>query len=342
MANETRTAASRLEEALHKEPYRYGFFQVMRLLECAYNDKFRFGQSQRPSQEPPVRLGQDVSLTFETATLTSFARRKEGLMPLLKQRFLGLFGPNGPMPTHLTEYIHERIHYYRDYTLTGFADMFHHRMICLFYRAWANTEPTVSYDRPQSDRFSTYIGSLAGFGLESLRERDAMPDLAKSYYTGFLSCQSKSAESLRALLADYFRLTVSIEQFVGEWLDIQPLDLTRLGDSPRTGELGRSVILGSRVWACQHKFRIRFGPLNLNEYLSLLPDGYRLEQLIAIIRNYSGDELSWDVNLVLKKDQVPSAQLGETTHLGWTSWLGERSSDYDADDLRLNLFWGKL
>ena len=342
MADETRTAASDLEASLQKEPYRYGFFQVMRLLECAYQDKTRFGQSQRPSQEPPIRLGQDVSLTFETATLTSFNRRKQGLIPLLKQRFLGLFGPNGPMPIHLTEYIHERIHYYRDTTLSGFADMFHHRMVCLFYRAWANTEPVVSFDRPESDRFSTYIGSLAGLGSDALRERDAMPDLAKLYYTGLLSCQSKSAESLRALLADYFRLQVTIEQFVGEWLAIQESDLTRLGVSPLTGELGCSAILGSQVWSCQHKFRIRFGPLNLTEYLSLLPDGYRLEQLIAIIRNYIGDELSWDVNLVLKKDQVPRAQLGETTYLGWTSWLGERRSDKDADDLRLNPFWGKL
>ena len=305
MADETRTAASALEAALQKEPSRYGFFQVMRLIECAYPDKARFGQSQRPNLEPPIRLGQDVALTFESATLTSFNPRKPGLMPLLKQRFFGLFGPNGPLPTHLTEYIHERIHYYRDATLAGFADMFHHRLICLFYRAWANTEPTVSFDRPESDRFSTYIGSLAGLGSDALRDRDAMPDLAKFYYTGLLSCQSKSADSLSALLADYFRLQVTIEQFVGEWLVIQNSDLTRLGISPSTGELGCSAILGSQVWSCQHKFRIRFGPLNIDEYLSLLPDGYRLEQLIAIIRNYIGDELSWDVNLVLKKDQVP-------------------------------------
>ncbi|MCX7088479.1 MAG: type VI secretion system baseplate subunit TssG [Methylococcales bacterium] len=342
MANETRDQAVALEAALQKEPYRYGFFQVMRLLECAYNTKARFGQSQRPSLEPPIRLGQDVALTFETATLTSFSRRKQGLMPLLKQRFLGLFGTNGPMPTHLTEYIHERVHNFRDHTLVGFADIFHHRMICLFYRAWANTEPTVSYDRPDSDRFSTYIGSLAGFGSDALRERDAMPDLAKFYYTGFLASQSKSAEGLRALLADYFRFRVSVESFVGEWLAIQPNDLTRLGETPRTGELGISAILGSKVWGCQHKFRIHFGPLNLDEYLSLLPDGHRLEQLIAIIRNYIGDELSWDVNLVLKKAQVPSAQLGGNTRLGWTSWVGERGIDTDADDLTLNPFWGKV
>lgn len=342
MADETRTAASRLEAVLQKESYRYGFFQVMRLLECAYKDKARFGQSQRPSLEPPIRLGQEVSLTFETATLSAFTQRKAGMTPLLKQRFLGLFGTNGPMPTHLTEYIRERIHYHRDHTLSGFADMFHHRMICLFYRAWANTEPTVSFDRPENDYFATYLGSLSGFGADSLRERDAMPDLAKFYYTGFLAGQNKPAENLSALLADYFRLSVSIEQFVGEWLDIQNSDLTRLGETPRTGELGCSAILGSSVWGCQHKFRIHFGPLSLNEYLSLLPDGHRIDQLIAITRNYIGDELSWDVNLVLKKNQVPSAQLGEGTRLGWTSWMGERSSDKDADDLRLNPFWGNL
>jgi type VI secretion system protein ImpH len=342
MANETRTAAVDLEAALQKQPSQYGFFQVMRLLECAYNHKARFGQSQRPSLEPPIRLGQDIALTFEAATLTSFKRRKEGLMPLLKQRFLGLFGPNGPMPLHLTEYVHERIQYYRDYTLAGFADMFHHRMVCLFYRAWADTEPTVSYDRPESDRFSTYIGSLAGFGADTLRERDAMPDLGKFYYTGFLASQSKSAEGLRALLADSFRFQVDVEAFVGEWLSIQSTDLPRLGEDRRTGELGLSAILGSKVWGCQHKFRLCFESLSLSEYLSLLPDGHRLEQLIAIIRNYIGDELSWDVNLVLKKAQVPSAQLGGQSRLGWTSWVGERQSDRDAGDLTLNPFWGRV
>jgi type VI secretion system protein ImpH len=82
--------------------------------------------------------------------------------------------------------------------------------------------------------------------------------------------------------------------------------------------------------------------LNLTEYISLLPNGYRLNQLIAVIRNYIGDELSWDVKLVLKKDQVPMTQLGESTQLGWTSWLGERKSELDADDLMLNPFWGEI
>jgi type VI secretion system protein ImpH len=257
-------------------------------------------------------------------------------------RFFGLFGTNGPLPLHLTDYVRERIHNHHDTTIARFADLFHHRMICLFYRAYANTQPTVSFDRPDSDKFSGYVGALAGFGLESLRERDAMPDLAKRYYTGYLSTQTKSATALTALLSDYFRLSVNIEEFVGEWLDIADADITRLGESPRTGELGISAVLGSRVWGCQHKFRIRFADLSFAEYVSLLPNGERIAQLIAIVRNYSGDELSWDVNLVLKKEQVPQAQLNGQFALGWTTWLGERHSDVNADDLRLNPFWGRV
>ncbi|MCX7102370.1 MAG: type VI secretion system baseplate subunit TssG, partial [Methylobacter sp.] len=46
--------------------------------------------------------------------------------------------------------------------------------------------------------------------------------------------------------------------------------------------------------------------------------------------------------LVLKKAEVPRTHLGEGTRLGWTSWLGERGSELDADDLMLNPFWGKM
>lgn len=341
MASETREKASALEAQLAQHITQYGFLQVMRLLECLHHDKIRFGQAQRPSLEPPIRLGQAIGLNFEASSLVAFKQRKTR-MPLLSQRFFGLFGTNGPMPLHLTEYIHERMLHHRDYTLSGFADMFHHRMLCLFYRAWANAEPTINYDRPDSDRFSIYTGALAGFGNATLHQRDAMPDLAKFYYTGFLSCQTKSALGLSALLADYFRLPVNIEQFVGEWLTMQANDLTKLGEHHSTGQLGVSAILGSKVWACQHKFRVRFGPLSLAQYISLLPTGYRLTQLVAVIRNYIGDELSWDVNLVLKKTEVPASCLGKHSQLGWTSWLGERQHDKDADDLTLNPFWGRF
>jgi type VI secretion system protein ImpH len=313
----------------------------MRLLECTYRHKPRLGRGKHPSDDP-VRLGQEVSLSFETATLSRFSPGKNGLPPRFLVRFFGLFGTNGPMPLHLTEYVRERIHNHHDSTLARFADLFHHRMICLFYRAWADAEPTVSFDRPETDKFAGYVASLAGLGQDSLRDRDAMPDLAKLHYIGYLAAQTKSASGLIAILSDYFQLNVRIDEFVGEWLEIADADLTRLGENPHTGELGCSAILGSQMWSCQYKFRLFFTDLNFTEYCSLLPSGQRIAQLIAIVRNYTGDELSWDVNLELKKQQVPQAQLNGQFNLGWTTWLGERPHHNDADDLILNPFCGRL
>lgn len=330
--------------ALGDKLYGYSFFQIMRLLECAYGKRPRFGQSARPIDEAPVRLGQDISLAFAPSTLSSYThnavRTSKGLPPMLRQRFFGLFGSHAPLPLHLTEYVLERIYHHRDHTLEGFADLFHHRLISLFYRAWANNEPTVSFDRPDTDRFSDYVGTLAGFGNDSLKQRDALPDLAKLHYTAYFASHNKHSEGLRAMIAHYFGLHIDIEEFVGEWLSIQREDLSRLG-SIKTAELGISAILGSQVWSCQHKFRIRFQHLHLNEYLSLLPNGTRLTQLIALVRNYVGDELVWDINLELKQTEVPAMQLNQA-RLGWTSWLGERQTKQDANDLILNPFWGTL
>ncbi len=338
MDSESRATESTVEQLLDKKLHKYGFFHVVRLLECIYKHKPRFGVGKHRNDDP-IRFGQEIALSFESATLSRFIQGKVGFPPRFIVRFFGLFGPNGPMPIHLTDYIYDRVHNHRDHTLERFVDLFHHRMICLFYRAWANTQPTVSFDRPEKDKFSTYVGSLAGLGLTSLSDRDAMPDLAKLHYVGYLAAQNKSATNLTAMLADYFKLSVTIEEFMGEWLDVAHFDLTRLGNTTSTGELGISAILGSRVWSCQYKFRIRFASLTLVQYQSLLPNGERIAQLIAIIRNYIGDELSWDINLVLKKEQVPQAQLNGQFGLGWTTWLGERHRAKDADDLKLNPFW---
>lgn len=335
MAGKNRTKKFNLNEVLDKEPYRYGFFHALRLIECCYDDKPLIGTSKQPVDDA-LRFGQEVSMAFESSTLSELIPAKDGKPARLNQRFLGLFGPNGPMPLHITEYVRVREHNFHDHTLARFADIFHHRMISLFYRARANAEPTYSFDRPHEDRFSDHVGALAGIGEKTLKKRDALPDLAKFYYTGYLSNQAKNTDGLIAILTGFFQLPVKLNEFIGEWLDIGAEDLTRLGNSPRTGRLGMSVVLGSKVWSCQHKFRIILGPLTLDEYISFLPVGKRLKTLIAIVQNYVGFEFNWDVNLVLRRDEVPMTQLDGQRQLGWSSWLGPRRSAHGADDLLLN------
>lgn len=318
---------------LADDPYKFGFYEALRQFECLYKNKPRFGYSARPKDDP-VRLGQSPSLQFAASTLDSFVR--EGNQSArLKVLFFGVFGPNGPLPLHLTEYARNRMRISRDSTFADFADMFHHRLLSLFYRAWADKEPTVQLDRPDKDKFLLYVGSLLGLGEKSLQQRDGIHDHTKLHFAAHLGCHTHHSEGLKAILQDYFKVTVEILEFIGEWLAIPEDDYCYLNRVESTGQLGISAVIGVKSWQCQHKFRIVIGPLTLEEYKNMLPTGNRLNDLLDLVNNYTGFEFNWDLNLLLKKDEVPSAQLGRYTQLGWTSWLQTDIRKSDANDLYL-------
>jgi type VI secretion system protein ImpH len=312
-------------------PYRYDFYQTLRRLECLYDGKPRWGEALRPVDEP-VRLGQDPDLSFAPAPLASF--EAHGKTSRLQVRLFGLFGPNGPLPIHVTEYARERLRLGGDPTLSRFLDIFHHRFLALFYRAWAQAQPHVNRDRPKSDRFTVYVGSFIGMASMASRERDTLPDLAKFFHVGALIRQVRNIEGLTHILQHFFRVPVQIEEFVGHWLSLSARERTSL--SSEGAALGTGAVLGGRVWDRQHKFRIRLGPLSLEEYESFLPGGAPLRKLVDWVRMYLCFELDWDVRLLLKQHEVPPLTLGGSQRLGWTTWLGRRRSHTHADDLRLD------
>jgi len=316
-------------------PATWSFFQALRRLEALHPEAPRLGRTARPRQDV-VRLGQEPTTTFAPSTLASFEAADGQRLARLSVFFFGLFGTDGPLPLHLTEYAHDRHRIHRDPTFQRFCDMFHHRLLSLFYRAWADARPTVSFDRPQADHFARYVASLIGLGFDTLRDRDAMPDLTKLHFAGHLACQTRHPDGLAAILAEFFRMPVRIECFIGAWLDLPPSDRTRLGHAPETASIGRTALVGARIWSRQHKFRIVFGPLTLVEYERLLPGGQSFRRLVPIVRNYAGDTLEWEVNLLLRRDEVPKTVLGRQGRMGWTTWLGTRRHADDAGDLFLN------
>lgn len=326
-----------LLKALEEKPYAFGFFSTLRRLECLYKERPRLGTSKRAADEP-IRLSHEPALTFETSSLTAFKTATNGKAHRMSVRLLGLLGPNGPLPLHFTEYVKQRQRDYSDETFVHFLDIFHHRMLSLFYRAWANNEPTVSYDRPDADPFGNYVGSLAGLGMASLGNRDAIADQTKRYYCGRLASQTRCADSLQAILTDYFNVETRVEEFVGEWLELPHQHICRLGLDSASGQLGKSIVIGEKAWSCQHKFRVHLGPLSFNTYQRFLPAGDRIRRLVLLVRNYIGDELAWDLRLILECEQVPPTRLDGNCRLGWTTWMGERPTDRDAHDLVLDAF----
>jgi len=323
-----------LFDQLVEDPGKHHIFQALRVLEAHYAEAPRLGESRRPRQDK-LRLGQEAELAFPPNTIAGFTPPQGDKPARLTNRFFGLFGPQGPLPLHMTEYARDRKRNHRDPTMVGFADMLTHRMMGLLYRAWAQGQPAVSFDRAD-DPMARKVASLAGYNGDKLQDRDAMPDLAKLHFAGHLGQGSKNPEGLISILSAFFDVPVRLQEFIGSWLDLEPDDQWQLG---RAGGLGQTTSIGTKVWSRSAKFRLRIGPLSLEEYERLLPGGPALTRMRAIVRSYIGDALDWDVNLVLAGDQVPRASLGGSTKLGHTSWIGSRpdpdAERPDVDDLYL-------
>src|SRR5256885_2083353 len=128
----------------------------LRYLQARHPALPRLGQATRPKDEP-LRLGQDPSLAFAPATIAEILPSRAGEPERMTVWNFGLYGPNGPLPTHITEYVRERLRQHDDATLARFSDIFHHRMLLLLFRAWSDAQPTASLDRPGEDPFGRYI-----------------------------------------------------------------------------------------------------------------------------------------------------------------------------------------
>jgi len=315
--------------ALALAPYRYDFYQTLRRLECLHDRSPRWGRAARPAEEP-VRFGQNPDLSFAPASLAAFEPSSQGRPPRLQVALFGLLGPNGPLPLHITEFARERERHAGDAALSRFLDVFHHRLVTLFYRAWAQAQPHVNRDRPGDDRFGGYVAAFAGLSLTAFRRRDAIPDLAKFFHASALMRPSRNPEGLTAILRQFFGIPVQIQEFVGHWLVFSDRERTRLGGAGAT--LGAGAVLGGRAWDRQSKFRIHLGPLTRDQYDSFLPGGRMLRKLVHWVRLYLSFELAWDVRLSLMAGEVPPLTLG-TGRLGWTTWLGNRAPGTAANDL---------
>jgi len=163
-----------LPDGLAEAPHRFSFHEVMRWLEAKYASQPRFGRSLRPAQDV-VRLGQEPDVTHAPAALARIEPGQDGRRDRLLVHMFGLFGPDGPLPLYLTEMARERQRNHSDAALRRFLDLFHHRLLSLLHRAWADVRPTLSYDRPNEDLFGVWIGALIGLSTPGLRNRDAMP-----------------------------------------------------------------------------------------------------------------------------------------------------------------------
>lgn len=315
---------------LVEQPFEHDLFMLLRRLD-AQGDHPLLGRAPRPRDEP-LRLGQEPSMAFAPSNVSGVEVDEDGA-PRISIYGFGLFGPNGPLPLHLTEYARERKRHHADNTLSAFADLFHHRLILLFYRAWADAQSVNSLDRTDGHRFVDYVASLMNMGQPGLKARDRIADHARTHMAGHLVRQTRNPEGLIQILRLYFDVPVRVVEFVSDWVHIDERQVSRIGLLGRNHRLGSGATIGLAVRDAQGKFRLELGPLSQQQFREFLPGSPRLQQVVDWVRQYVGIEFAWELRLVLSKPEARGMRLSSDQRLGWGSWLGTRLSDTDAGDM---------
>lgn len=353
-----------VEDILFAEPFNFDFFQAVRIMEKLDPNRKAIGRAGPPNAEV-VRLRSHLSLSFPPSSIFDLSKSRLQPVPVMTVSFMGLYGPSGMLPRHYTELlmrIDKEGRGPEKNSLRDWLDVFNHRFISLFYRAWEKYRFYIPYERgdyalSEPDAFTHSLFSMLGLGMAPVRNRlrvatwDAeqnreqplanVDDLVLLYYGGFLSHQPRNAVSLEAMLADYFSLAVQIIQFQGQWLALEPDNQSRFGNGLCNNQLGLNVVAGERVWDTQSKFRIRLGPLPLDRFTEFLPDRAQAPQrkafflLTHLVNLYVGPEFDFEVQIVLQKEEVPEVQLkdgGLGPRLGWNTWMRSLPYGQDAEE----------
>jgi len=342
MANDTRQPHSDLtsEKQINIDPELAKMTSFFELLKRVESPGKRFGRGGGLRREP-ARLGQGVRLSFATRDIEGIETDEDTGLLRISVYVLGLLGPEGPMPLHLTRWVMNRLsnrwfsgedsEASSDKAFLNFCNLLQHRIITLYWRAWADAQMEVQYAHDNGGRVGATLRMLAGVSLPGQQGSNANDEACKLRHGTSLASDVHGVERLTKFLTDIVGAPVSLREFIGVWTDIPKPLQSRIGMA--YSQLGSNTVVGGRSFGRQDRAEIRVGPLTLAKYTDLFSDKDTMTRLRQAIVFAVGLQTEFDLRLVLDKDEIPDARLG-FCQLGQTTWLNV-GKNKDADDLRL-------
>ncbi|OIJ43962.1 type VI secretion system baseplate subunit TssG [Massilia timonae] len=369
MRAEKRRTEPPVIERLLREPWRFEFFQAVRVLELWLKRRGRgphglvpdmlrfrntlslgFPASQLEAIEPELRdleVGMPFDLPIDAAALGEAVREGTLRRVHLTPAFMGLLGGHGVLPAHYTERIAEHAARHKnedeDQGPRAFLDAFSNRSLALFYEAWRKYRLPFKYQLDGQDAFLPLLLSLAGLGDAALRRRlagaadGAVLDESIGYFAAAIRHRPVSAVQLARVLSEYFGEQVEAEQFVGSWYDVPPAQQTTLGQD--SAVLGARAIAGARVWQRNLRLRLVVGPLAHAGFQAFLPGGLAARALGSVLALFTGVALEYEVEVVLRAADVHNTTLDDLHpgRLGWDAFLVLDAPPGDRHDVRYDL-----
>lgn len=297
------------------------FFHLINLIEMIDNELFN-----------QLRFTANPSLAFPETEIEKISYSPGQKITDLQINFIGLIGAHGVLPNHFNELVIQQLHH-KENALKDFLDIFHHRIAMLFYQASKKYKICTSTST-KAHSIETILYSLTGNYITDFTEQIVSSERL-FYYTKFFFQKTRSAVCLSLFLSDFFEKSIKIKQFVKNKILFTAKNGTCL--SKQYAHLGLEAIVGKSTTDYQNKFRIVIESINYKEFKDFLPDGIPLKQLLELTRRYTGHVLKFDIQLILKKEEVPFLQLNKTVKpmLAWNTWLKVNEFVKDASDLIL-------
>lgn len=327
MADTDRTQAQHLTmlAAVAENPGKYGLFPVVRSAEARAHGLPRVGTAKRPEMNV-VDLAQEPRMGFADRTLSRITIK--GGRARIDGLWMGLIGPMGPMPLHLTEYAFYEERYADKHPFGDWLNLLAGRMLQLFYRAWADSQPAAMADRPEEDPFAGFLAALSG-ATEGASEKSAFARAGRVHYAGVFAGK-RSAVSIEDALTQLLGQDARLLEFQPRWRTLEPEDRSCLGGS--FAELGRSVVLGRRVRSGSDAFRVVIRAANFRDYQSLLPTGKRFAVAAEALDAFAPSHLEWDIAVEIRDRDAPPARLDGRAQLGWTGWIKPKKTIRDTGE----------
>lgn len=363
-------------ERLVAAPHQFGFFQAVRLL-----DGWLTTPGARRAGLAKLQFRNSLSLSFAPSEIESLhvvrqapasadgggaglALKSQGIDRVeLTPAFMGLLGVSGTLPLYYTEALAQRELYQKDGAARAFMDVFSHRAVTLFYQAWTKHRLPLAFERDRGRHFLPWVLALAGMGQPGSRSRPEAGDEAWAFFAGALQQRVRSASQLREVLSAYLGVPVQIEQFVGRWCTLPVSGRTCLSATPpgrggragraasgglgmsagiSGGVLGRSAVLGERVWQRDMRIGVALGPLDGGRFRQFLPGGQGADTLRSWLTMLCGVSLEYEIRLRLQRDAVRACRLDGSREagegrLGWDTFLHTRPASEDRADVSYTL-----
>lgn len=248
---------------------------------------------------------------------------------------MSLAGNSGPLPSPFGELILTR-NSQKDFATRDFLDIFHHRLLRLFYLIRKRSRPSLGWSIPGQPAIGRLTSHLAN--LPSTRV-NGFP-VAWGRHAALLGGIPRSVQGLTQFLNDRLGLPFRIRSLTGGWRPL-PADYhcalgrrapaqSLEGQKPRATDtaltamkLGQTAVLGRNYWTPEAGLELRLPDLPYALIQSLLPGQPNAEMLSSCLRHYLARPVQACLELRPQVQNLPESRLsrGMGLRLGQTAWL---------------------